>query len=89
MALGAEAGDVMRLILGQGALIAAIGLTTGAAASIVLGRFIESLLFHVRTTDPVSLLGSAALLMGAILFAAYVPAYRAARQDPAASLRHE
>jgi putative ABC transport system permease protein len=89
MALGAEAGDVMRLILRQGALIAAIGLTVGAAASIALGRFIENLLFDVRTTDPVSLVGSAALLMGAVLLATYIPAYRAARQDPATSLRYE
>jgi putative ABC transport system permease protein len=89
MALGAEAGDVMRLILRQGALTASIGLTVGVAASIALGRLIENLLFDVRTTDPVSLAGSVTLLMGTALLATYIPARRAARQDPAASLRHE
>jgi predicted permease len=89
MALGAEARDVTRLIVRQGTLAAAIGLAVGATASIALGRFIENLLFGVRTTDPVSLAGSMVLLAGAALLATLIPAYRAARQDPAASLRHE
>lgn len=89
MALGAEVKDVTRLIVRRGTLTAVIGLAVGVAASIALGRFVQSLLFDVRSTDPFSMVGSVALLAGTAWLATYIPAHRATRQDPAVSLRHE
>jgi predicted permease len=89
MALGASVPDVLRLVLSQGLLTTAVGVTIGIAGSFVLTRAIQSLLFGVSATDPVTLAGVALLLGCAALLACYVPARRATKVDPIVALRYE
>jgi putative ABC transport system permease protein len=89
IALGAEARDVARLVTSQGARLAAAGLATGSAASLVLARVLTHLLFGVSPQDPLTLLGVAVLLALAALLACAVPALRASRVDPITALRTE
>ncbi len=89
VALGAQSRDVLRLVVGQGAVLTAIGLSLGAAAAFALTRWMESLLVNVRASDPL-MYATAALLLGAVALAACgVPAWRATRVDPLVALRHE
>jgi predicted permease len=89
MALGAGAPDVLRLVLGQGMLTTVVGVTMGIAGSFALTRAMQSLLFGVSTTDPVTLAGVALLLGSAALLASYIPARRATKVDPMVALRYE
>ncbi len=89
MALGACAGDVLRLVLSQGALTAATGLVLGIGGSLALTRTLRSLLFDVSATDPATFAGVALLLAFVAVLAAYVPARRATRVDPMVALRDE
>ena len=89
MALGADASHVLRLMLGQGMLTTGVGLAIGLAGSFVLTRAMQSLLFGVSATDPLTLAGVALLLGSASLLATYLPARRATRVDPMVALRHE
>jgi putative ABC transport system permease protein len=89
MALGAEPGDVVRLVVRQGAVLAGLGIGAGLLASVGLARALGSLLFGVTALDPVTFLGVPLVLAGAALLAAYLPARRAARIDPLAALRCE
>jgi predicted permease len=89
MALGAQRGDVLRLVVGEGARLALIGVAIGVAASFAVTRLISSLLFGVSATDPVTFAGLAALLSLAALAASYIPARRAMRVDPMVALRYE
>ena len=89
MALGARRGDVLRMVLRQGAALAAIGVAIGIAAALVLTRFMSSMLYGVRAVDPVTF-GSVALLLSLLaMVACYVPARRAMRIDPMTALRRE
>jgi putative ABC transport system permease protein len=89
MALGAERGDVTRLIVRHGMAVAFVGIAAGAGAAFALSRFISGLLFEVSPTDPATFAGVAALLVGVAFLACYLPARRAARIDPMVALRHE
>jgi ABC-type antimicrobial peptide transport system permease subunit len=89
MALGAQQGQVLRLIMRQGFLSAAAGVAAGVALALVLMRFLESLLFAVRPVDPVTFACVAFLLMLVSLVACYLPARRAMRVDPVVALRYE
>ncbi len=89
MALGAGARDVLRLVLSQGMLTTAVGLAIGIAGSFVLTRAMQSLLFGVSATDPVTLAGVSLLLGSAALLASYIPARRATKVDPMVALRYE
>jgi putative ABC transport system permease protein len=89
MALGARAGDVLRLVLGQGLLTAAVGVAVGIGGSFVLARTMQSLLFGVGTSDPVTFAGVALLLILVALLANYIPARRATKVDPMVALRYE
>ena len=87
MALGARRGEVTRLMMRDGFGMAALGVGAGAAAALGLARLIAQLLYGVAPTDPATLAGVAALLLGTALAAGYLPARRAARVDPLAALR--
>lgn len=89
MALGARAGDVVRLVLGQSLRLTAIGAACGVAGALSLTRFLENLLFEVRGTDPATFVGVLFALGGAALAASYFPTRRATRIEPSAALRHE
>jgi putative ABC transport system permease protein len=89
MAVGAQRGDVQKMILGHTLKLTVIGIGLGALASLGLTRFLRSLLFGVNAHDPATLAGVSCLLMAVALAAAYVPAQRAVRVDPLAALRCE
>ena len=89
MALGASSRDVMRLVLGQGLLLAAIGLAIGLAGSVAATRLLRSLLFEVKPNDPLTYAAVAGLLGVIALAACCVPALRATRVDPLVALRQE
>jgi putative ABC transport system permease protein len=89
LALGAGPGDVFRLVVGRGMAMAAAGSTLGLAGAWMFGRVLESLLFQVTTSDPVTLVSAPVLLLAVALFACYVPARRAMRVDPMVALRYE
>jgi putative ABC transport system permease protein len=89
MALGATAGDVLRLVLAQGLWTTVIGVASGIAGSFALSRTMHSLLFEVNAADPVTLLACALFLAGVSLLACWIPARRAVRVDPIVALRYE
>ena len=89
IALGASGGDVVSILVGSGARLAAIGLGCGLAIALVAGRFMKSMLYGIQPQDPLAIGGAVLLLSGAALFAALIPALRAARVDPALALRAE
>jgi len=89
MALGAGEASIMRLILGQGVLLAGIGLAAGLGLALAVMGAIRGLLVAVPVSDPVTLAAASTLLVAAALAACYVPARRAARLDPALTLRGE
>ena len=87
MALGASRGEILRLVLGRGLVLVAVGVTVGLAAAIGVARLLANFLFNVSPVDPVTFIGVPALLGGMALAASYVPAFRATRIDPVAALR--
>jgi len=89
MALGAQSGAVLKLIVGQGLKLALIGVSIGLAAAFALTRWMEDLLFDVRPSDTWTYGAVAALLLLVALFASWIPARRAAKVDPMVALRCE
>jgi len=89
MALGAQIGDVIRLILGQGLVLVAVGGVIGITVALAAGRVLRAYLFGVSSTDPVTFVAVALLLAAVALFACWLPARRAAKVDPMAALRCE
>jgi putative ABC transport system permease protein len=89
MALGASLRDVLRLIVSQGMRMVLIGIALGMVGALALTRVLASLLLGVGTTDFITFVGVAALLVAVALLACYIPARRAARVDPLIALRHE
>jgi predicted permease len=89
MALGARPSDVVMLVVRNGAKLSIVGFVIGAAAAVVMTRFIKSLVFGITTTDPVTFVGAAILLMIVALLACYLPARRATKIDPMVALRYE
>jgi putative ABC transport system permease protein len=89
LALGAQRGTILRMILGEGAAMAAIGLLVGGLAAIPLSRMLTGLLFGVEPIDPATITLSAVLLVGVALVAAWIPARTATAVDPMTALRGE
>jgi putative ABC transport system permease protein len=89
VALGAQAGDVLRLVLAQGGRLVGLGVLAGVAGALLLTRFLESLLFGISARDPLTLLFTAAVLAASAALACLLPARRAARIDPMVALRTE
>jgi putative ABC transport system permease protein len=89
MALGARPASVLRLIVGQGVLLAAIGVALGLAGAVALTRVLTTLLFGVTPTDAPTLALVVMVLIGSAVFASYLPARRAMRVDPSVALRVE
>jgi putative ABC transport system permease protein len=89
MALGAETRDVLRLVMREAAVLVIGGLALGLLAAWASLRVLQSQLYDMSTTDPVTLGVVAAVMMFVAMLACYVPARRATRVDPLAALRHE
>ena len=89
MALGAQRGMVVRMILREVLALAAVGLAIGAGAALATSRFVESFLYGIRHNDPGAILSAMAILLAAALLAGYVPGRRASRIDPIRAVRHE
>jgi len=89
IALGAQQGDVLRLVLGQGLWLAGIGSAVGLVLAYVMARGISALLFGVHALDPITFTGVPLLLIGVAMLACYLPARRATKVDPIVALRYE
>ena len=89
MALGAERGDVLKIMVGQGLRSALIGTGIGVAASIGLTRFLQTMLFGVKPTDPITIVAVSLVLVLVAWLACYIPARRATKVDPMVALRYE
>ena len=89
VALGARRNDVLILIIREGIRLTLIGMVIGIAGSLVLARFLSSMLYGIGATDPLTILSVSVLLASVAMLACYIPARRAVRMDPGAALRCE
>jgi putative ABC transport system permease protein len=89
VALGAQRLDILRMALGEGMRVVAIGLATGLAGAAIATRIFRSMLFEIAPADPITFLSVSAILAGVAFLACYLPAQRATRVDPLIALREE
>ena len=87
LALGADRPTILRLVLGQGMMLIAIGLAAGVAGAVVLTRTLTSLVYGVGTLDPATFVAMPVMLCAIALLACFIPARRAASADPITTLR--
>jgi ABC-type antimicrobial peptide transport system permease subunit len=84
-----SAANIFKIALGEGVLIVTFGLLAGLAGSLALTRFLQTMLFDVKPTDPVTFVAISGLLAAVAMAACFVPARKATRVDPLVALRHE
>jgi ABC-type antimicrobial peptide transport system permease subunit len=89
VALGAQRSDILRMALGEGMLLVAIGLGVGLIGAAIVTRFLRSMLYSVTATDPLTFASIAMLLAAVALFACFIPAQRATQVDPLVALRED
>ena len=89
MPLGSHPWQVLRLVLGEGLQLTAVGILIGIAGAFALTRVLESYLYEVKPTDPLAFLSTAFFLAAVALTASWIPARRATRVDPLVALRYE
>jgi putative ABC transport system permease protein len=89
MALGARRSDIFGLIISRGLILALVGIGAGVAGAISLTRYLETLMFEIKGTDPVTFVSVGLLMTAVAILACYLPARRAAKVDPMITLRHE
>ncbi|HZS27266.1 MAG TPA: FtsX-like permease family protein [Candidatus Angelobacter sp.] len=89
MALGAQRGTVVWMVLQEVVMLAAVGLIISIPAALSGSQLIQSFLFHMKSNDPQTLITAVAILLASALLAGYLPAHKASRIDPMIALRHE
>ena len=89
IAVGANRTEILKMVIGGGMRLVLLGICIGVAAALGLTRFLSTILFGVKPTDPMTFAGTVMMLLGVALLACYLPARRATRVDPMVALRHE
>jgi putative ABC transport system permease protein len=89
IALGAHRSNILRMVISEGMVLAAIGIAVGVGGALALGRFMQSMLFEIKPTDPATFVGVALALTLVALAACFIPARRATRVDPVSAMRCE
>jgi putative ABC transport system permease protein len=89
LALGAERGSIVGMVVGRALLLGGVGVALGVAGGLALTRLLRSMLYEVSATDPAVFVGVSLFLLGVVALAGYFPARRAARVDPTIALHHQ
>jgi putative ABC transport system permease protein len=89
IAMGAQRRDILRIAVGEGALVVGFGIVSGIIGSAIFTRFLQSMLFEVKSSDPLTYIGISSLLAGVTFLACLIPARRATLVDPLTALRQD